>query len=161
MRSCSTILTASISTSPSRWRREAGLEVDGRDTTCSWRTSAAKRERPQEASLVSAVQGDLPPTDDSPKLQGCRPAAQGAGLDLGQQGANDRQLLDGAETGLLLDNTYFYAEQGGQVGDVGVITTPTGSFEVEDTQKLGDSVMHVGRVIERLDRGRASGHAGG
>src|SRR5262249_41752687 len=49
---------------------------------------------------------------------------------------------------LLLDQTNFYAEQGGQVGDTGLIITPSGRFEVEDTQKQGDTVLHLGRLIE-------------
>src|SRR5207248_7086291 len=49
---------------------------------------------------------------------------------------------------LLLDRTNFYAEQGGQVGDTGTITTPTGRFEIDDTQKLGDAILHFGRVVE-------------
>jgi alanyl-tRNA synthetase len=52
------------------------------------------------------------------------------------------------EAALLLDRTNFYAEQGGQVGDTGAISTSSGRFDVEDTQKLGDSVLHVGRVLE-------------
>src|SRR5213079_2867572 len=47
---------------------------------------------------------------------------------------------------LLLDRTNFYAEQGGQIGDVGHIETETGSFVVEDTQRLGDAVLHLGFV---------------
>src|SRR6185369_10432418 len=34
------------------------------------------------------------------------------------------------------------------VGDTGTIRTPTGHFEVEDTQKLGDGLLHLGRVVE-------------
>ena len=46
------------------------------------------------------------------------------------------------------DKAVFYAEQGGQVGDAGWIKTDTGTFEVEDTQRLGDSVIHWGKVWE-------------
>jgi alanyl-tRNA synthetase len=56
-------------------------------------------------------------------------------------------LGEDEEAALLMDRTNFYAEQGGQVGDNGFITTPTGRFEVEDVQKLGDAVLHVGRVV--------------
>ena len=49
----------------------------------------------------------------------------------------------------LLDRTNFYAEQGGQVGDTARSRTATGiDFEVEDTQRLGDSVLHLGSVDE-------------
>ncbi len=58
------------------------------------------------------------------------------------------KLKTNCQAALLLDKTNFYAEQGGQVGDCGVIRTATGTFEVQDTQKLGDSVLHVGKVTE-------------
>ena len=61
----------------------------------------------------------------------------------------DSRISEGTETGLLLERTAnFYAEQGGQIGDTGVVTTATGIFEVEDTQKLGNSVVHVGRITK-------------
>ena len=58
---------------------------------------------------------------------------------------------------LLLDRTNFYAEQGGQVGDTGVDPHADGrDFEVEDTQRLGDAVLHVGRVARRRARRSAT-----
>jgi alanyl-tRNA synthetase len=56
------------------------------------------------------------------------------------------KLLTGAQAALVLDATSFYAEQGGQVGDTGTITTETGVFRVEDTLKLGDGILHAGVV---------------
>ncbi|HEV3203091.1 MAG TPA: DHHA1 domain-containing protein, partial [Gemmataceae bacterium] len=54
-----------------------------------------------------------------------------------------------------LRQTNFYGEQGGQVGDTGTVTTPSGIFEVEDTQKLGQTILHIGRVKEgRLECGQ-------
>ena len=47
---------------------------------------------------------------------------------------------------LLLDRTCFYGEQGGQVGDSGTLRTKTADFDVEDTQKLGETVLHVGTL---------------
>ncbi|MFQ3592377.1 MAG: DHHA1 domain-containing protein, partial [Gemmataceae bacterium] len=46
--------------------------------------------------------------------------------------------------------TNFYAEQGGQIGDSGSIKTMTGTFEVDRTQRLGDAVLHLGRVTEGI-----------
>ena len=47
---------------------------------------------------------------------------------------------------IILDQSPFYAESGGQVGDVGVLTTDSASFAVQDTQKQGNSILHIGVV---------------
>ncbi len=54
----------------------------------------------------------------------------------------------GTELALVLNQTPFYAESGGQVGDMGVISGPDGlRIAITDTQKkLGDLFVHVGRV---------------
>ncbi len=56
-------------------------------------------------------------------------------------------LGDGVE--IFLDRTPFYAESGGQVGDTGQITTPTGRAEVTDTTfALPGLRRHAARVVE-------------
>ena len=54
----------------------------------------------------------------------------------------------GTEVAILLNQTPFYAESGGQVGDTGTITGPEGlRIAITDTQKkLGDLFVHLGRV---------------
>jgi alanyl-tRNA synthetase len=48
---------------------------------------------------------------------------------------------------VVVEQTPFYAESGGQVGDRGVIETPTGRIDVEDTQRpAGALVVHRGKV---------------
>jgi alanyl-tRNA synthetase len=47
---------------------------------------------------------------------------------------------------LITDKTCFYAESGGQVGDVGHITGDKWEFIVEDTEKAGNCVLHKGRL---------------
>jgi alanyl-tRNA synthetase len=49
---------------------------------------------------------------------------------------------------LVLDQTCFYAEAGGQVGDKGIVTTSTGVFEVSQTIKSGNAILHVGQVTK-------------
>jgi alanyl-tRNA synthetase len=48
----------------------------------------------------------------------------------------------------VLAATSFYPEGGGQVGDRGEIVTPTGRFQVDDTQGFGDVIVHFGGVLE-------------
>ena len=48
---------------------------------------------------------------------------------------------------IVLDDTPFYAESGGQVGDKGEITTDTALFRVEDTQKQGRAIVHYGELL--------------
>ncbi|MBV8148851.1 MAG: alanine--tRNA ligase, partial [Candidatus Eremiobacteraeota bacterium] len=56
-------------------------------------------------------------------------------------------LLRRGEDGvLILDRSSFYAERGGQIGDRGVITSPAGEFDVQDTQYLGEAIAHHGVV---------------
>jgi alanyl-tRNA synthetase len=56
-------------------------------------------------------------------------------------------LREGEEGALVLDRTSFYAERGGQIGDRGVIEADRGTFEVRDTQYMGDAVVHHGIVV--------------
>ena len=49
---------------------------------------------------------------------------------------------------ILLDKTPFYGEGGGQVGDIGVMTSQGATVEITDTKKLGDGkIMHIGNVV--------------
>jgi len=47
---------------------------------------------------------------------------------------------------VVLDRTPFYGETGGQVGDVGTLTASNARFNVIDTQRDGDLVLHVGHL---------------
>jgi len=55
-------------------------------------------------------------------------------------------VADGETARIILDKTSFYAEQGGQIGDRGVLTFAEAAFDVTDTQYLGEAVAHLGRV---------------
>jgi alanyl-tRNA synthetase len=61
------------------------------------------------------------------------------------------QLNKGEQGLVILDNTPFYAESGGQVGDSGLLHLDGGVFEVTDTIKLGNAFAHSG--IARTDVG--------
>lgn len=61
-------------------------------------------------------------------------------------------LVDAAEKGqevsVVLDQTPFYAEAGGQIGDSGQIQSENGNLEVVTTQKLDDLILHKCKVIK-------------
>eukprot|EP00921_Rhytidocystis_pertsovi_P020609 GHVQ01032887.1.p1 GENE.GHVQ01032887.1~~GHVQ01032887.1.p1 ORF type:complete len:1182 (-),score=178.53 GHVQ01032887.1:404-3949(-) len=66
---------------------------------------------------------------------------------------NGKCFIDSAGTdigllGMVLDKTNFYAEQGGQIYDEGLVACKDsgGEFDVLDTQRFGDFVMHIGKV---------------
>lgn len=52
----------------------------------------------------------------------------------------------GQEAVVVLDQTPFYAESGGQVGDKGELKGGNFSFVVEDTQKYGQAIGHIGKL---------------
>ena len=66
-----------------------------------------------------------------------------------REGRIVEETRDGEEVAIILDVTPFYAEGGGQVGDIGVLTGPLGKVELITTRKLPDgTVYHLGQVTE-------------
>jgi alanyl-tRNA synthetase len=65
------------------------------------------------------------------------------------KGQEEVHLLETGDVGaLVLDRSPFYAESGGQVGDIGLIRTPHGTFEVTDTRRpVPELIVHLGRVV--------------
>lgn len=61
-----------------------------------------------------------------------------------QDGRNVKTLKQGDIGGVILLETPFYAQSGGQVGDKGELFTDDVFFEVEDTKKQGQSHIHLG-----------------
>ena len=63
------------------------------------------------------------------------------------EGTQVQRVAAGQDAIVVLDSTPFYAESGGQVGDVGVLTSGTTAFKVLDTQKIQPGVFgHHGRA---------------
>jgi len=61
--------------------------------------------------------------------------------------AEPAEVVEGADVAVILNQTPFYGESGGQIGDTGLIETATGRFRVTDAQKkLGDLIVHRGVV---------------
>jgi alanyl-tRNA synthetase len=58
---------------------------------------------------------------------------------------------------LVFDRTPFYGESGGQAGDWGKIKTPSGAMEVEDAKKIGDTIVHIGRLLRgKIEKGETA-----
>jgi alanyl-tRNA synthetase len=73
--------------------------------------------------------------------------ARGNILALYKDGTAVNELIEGELGVVVLDDTPFYAESGGQVGDIGELRSTHGIFAVEDTQKIQASVFgHHGVV---------------
>jgi alanyl-tRNA synthetase len=65
------------------------------------------------------------------------------------EGEGREVARQGEEVELVVDETPFYAESGGQVGDRGVVRVDGGVALIRDTQRpVGDLVVHRGRVSE-------------
>lgn len=57
------------------------------------------------------------------------------------------QAHAGQKLGIILQDTPFYAESGGQVGDTGTLSAPGMMFRVDDTQRQGSAVIHYGELL--------------
>ncbi len=65
-----------------------------------------------------------------------------------------KKLNRGDEAVVVLERTPFYAESGGQTGDIGQLTWQQGEFIVKDTQKQGKAIIHMGVITQgALDLG--------
>jgi alanyl-tRNA synthetase len=77
-------------------------------------------------------------------------------VDLLVEGQSVDALTNGTEAGVVLNNTPFYAESGGQVGDSGMLVGEGVEFEVFDTVKVQDVFLHKGIVRSgTLQKGEA------
>ncbi|MBX9580518.1 MAG: alanine--tRNA ligase [Gemmataceae bacterium] len=128
---------------------EQGLTVDEPGYERAMEAARQKAREGGKKFVVTAVKGELPPTDDAPKYGTATITAKVVGWVKDNAVVRAGKLAAGDEAALLLDRTNFYAEQGGQVGDTGLIRTAAGAeFEVEDTQRAGETVLHVGTLHE-------------
>jgi len=132
--------------------RERGLAVDEAGFAAAM---DAQRERARSASRFDADYGARKSVDIETKFVGYEGmSASGVVMALYRDGSRQVDALgEGDEGVILLDETPFYAESGGQVGDAGRIVAGAGEFEVRDTQKWGKAHAHIGRMV----RGRLEG----
>ncbi|HBS50621.1 MAG TPA: alanine--tRNA ligase, partial [Rhodobacteraceae bacterium] len=83
--------------------------------------------------------------------------AEGQIIALVQEGDQVTGAAQGQSVQIALNQTPFYAEAGGQVGDTGVIRTESGAARVTDTRKTAGVFVHVAEVTEgRIEPGQAA-----
>ncbi len=64
-----------------------------------------------------------------------------------QTSADDLRVLAVLPGGVVLDRTPFYAEGGGQIGDRGELIGSGGRLRVDDTQRSGEAIAHLGELV--------------
>lgn len=74
--------------------------------------------------------------------------AEGQLLSIVKDGAKIANATAGDSVAFVLNQTPFYAESGGQVGDTGTLKTDTGVARITDTRKAHGVFMHIAEVIE-------------
>ena len=62
-------------------------------------------------------------------------------------------VVPGTPAAVVLDRTPFYAEGGGQIGDRGELIGSKGRLRVDDTQRSGDAIAHLGELTGELGVG--------
>ncbi|CAM3699409.1 alanine--tRNA ligase [Paracoccus yeei] len=83
--------------------------------------------------------------------------AEGQILALVQDGAAVETVSEGQPVQIVVNQTPFYGESGGQVGDTGLIKTETGAARVTDTKKANGVFIHVAEVtLGTISRGQGA-----
>ncbi|MDP9250394.1 MAG: alanine--tRNA ligase, partial [Chloroflexota bacterium] len=122
---------------------ESGVTVDRAGFDAAMEKQRERSRKTVNASLTfdAAIQQEL---------AGQKSAFVGYPNETKLDGANvsGRYRSDDGRFVLVLDRTPFYPEGGGQIGDRGQIAGPQGSFMVEDTQRQGDAILHLGKDLE-------------
>lgn len=132
-----TDLTADIARERDLTIDEAGFEVE----------MTAQRQRARDAGKFAVDYNSIVKVDGETQFDGYE-ATQGQGqiVAIYKDGEQVDEVFEGDEALIVLNQTPFYAESGGQVGDTGIFKNETGIFEVQDTKKSGGAFVHQGIV---------------
>ncbi|MFW2149066.1 alanine--tRNA ligase [Acinetobacter sp. TY1] len=130
-------LTADIARERDLTIDEAGFEVE----------MAAQRQRARDAGKFAVDYNAIVKVEGETQFDGYD-ATQGQGqiIAIYKDGEQVDEVVEGDEALIVLNQTPFYAESGGQVGDTGLFKNDTGIFEVQDTKKSGGAFVHQGIV---------------
>ncbi|KAL2545633.1 Alanine--tRNA ligase [Forsythia ovata] len=140
--------------------RGLAVDVEGFDIAMDKARERSRSAQNKQAGGTVVMDADataalhkkgVAPTDDSFKFTWLE--AHGSVVKAVYTGS---EFLEGTvpheEVGIVLETTSFYAEQGGQIYDTGVLEGPNGVFEVSNVQIYGGFVVHIGYFNGRTGR---------
>ncbi|MBC8648198.1 alanine--tRNA ligase [Pseudomonas sp. MTM4] len=120
--------------------RELTLDEEGFE-----REMEAQRERARSASAFGMDYNSLVKVEGETRFTGyLGTSGSGKVLALFKEGMAVQSLSAGEEGVVVLDETPFYAESGGQIGDCGYLSAEGLRFDVRDTSKAGGAFLHHG-----------------
>lgn len=126
--------------------RERGLKVDEAGFELAME---AQRRRARESSGFGADYNSMIRVDGASQFSGYdHEQQQSTVIALFRDGQPVDEIHAGEEAVVVLDETPFYGESGGQVGDKGVLKAAGADFEVSDTQKYGQAIGHQGKLSQ-------------
>ncbi len=132
-----TDLTADIARERDLTIDEAGFEVE----------MAAQRQRARDAGKFAVDYNSIVKVEGETQFDGYDTTqGQGQIVAIYKDGVQVDEINEGDEALIVLNQTPFYAESGGQIGDTGIFKNDTGIFEVQDTKKSGGAFVHQGIV---------------
>lgn len=132
-----TDLTADIARERELTIDEAGFEVE----------MAAQRQRARDAGKFAVDYNSIVKVEGETQFDGYdATTGQGQIVAIYKDGEQVDEVVEGDEALIVLNQTPFYAESGGQIGDTGIFKNETGIFEVQDTKKSGGAFVHQGIV---------------
>ncbi|WP_023640535.1 alanine--tRNA ligase [Dickeya zeae] len=130
--------------------RERNLKVDEAGFE---RAMEAQRQRARDASGFGADYNSLIRVDASTAFCGYeRTEQQSTVVAIYRQGESVQEIQAGDDAVVILSETPFYGESGGQVGDQGELVSAAARFSVADAQKYGQAIGHIGSLAQGVLR---------
>ncbi|WP_336779128.1 alanine--tRNA ligase [Pantoea sp. USHLN256] len=124
--------------------RERNLKIDEAGFEAAMEQ---QRQRAREASGFGADYNNVIRIDAATDFKGYDHLELNAVVQaLFVDGQQVEQISAGQDAVVVLDETPFYGESGGQVGDTGVLAGQNAEFSVQDTQKYGKAIGHIGKL---------------
>ncbi|HHF3762068.1 TPA: alanine--tRNA ligase [Haemophilus influenzae] len=113
------------------------------------REMEAQRTRAQAASQFGVDYNSIIRVDGETKFEGYTEVESQAKITaLFYDGKSVESIEAGQSAVVILENTPFYAESGGQISDSGYLSAQGVTFNVKDTQKYGQVFGHIGELTQ-------------